>query len=505
MHTRKLFPMVLVVFLCSVAFGSLSYAATISGTVQDDGGNPIANLQVFAADYTTNAWIANDYTDSNGDYAITGLSTGTYRVKACASCTGLSYVDEFYDNVFDFDFDNAMSVSVTAPDETPNIDFILDGGTISGTIYASDGTTPLAGVDLEINPDIGDPCDPFGVTTVGGDQKTNPDGTYTIVVPPGTYYLRLNNQEANYIEEWWAISGSVRECSLAETVTVLPGEAVTDKDFQLEPGAIISGTVYEMDGITPLIGTEEIAVMVISGDPCGLQLIAGDEIEESNGTYTLEGIPTGTYYVRTYNVLGYINEWWDGSPSTPECLQAAEISVTVGDNISGIDFSLGVYSEPNPITSSGRIVSLPDGSASVDFPPGAIPAEVFVSIAMIDETSVPPSTGGFELLGSVYEFSAVDAGGQSVTDFTGFLTITLQYDPADLGGLDELSLTIQYYDELLASWVPIPSVVNTGNHTVTGTTDHFTWFGVFGVPEPSTCVLFGLGLVGLAAFAWKRR
>ena len=76
MNMRKLFSMVFSILLFLVAFGSISYAASISGTVKDDDGNPINNLHVFATDYTTNAWMANDYTDLNGNVCAVGASGG---------------------------------------------------------------------------------------------------------------------------------------------------------------------------------------------------------------------------------------------------------------------------------------------------------------------------------------------------------------------------------------------------------------------------------------------
>ena len=151
-------------------------------------------------------------------------------------------------------------------------------------------------------------------------------------------------------------------------------------------------------------------------------------------------------------------------------------------------------------------MSSPDKSASVLFPPDAIPDEVFVSIVQVDEISVPPASGGFELLGSVYDFSAYDTEGNPMTEFGEMITITLRYDPADLNGLLEQDLKILYYDTLLAGWVPILSVVDAVSLTVTGNTDHFTWFGIGGeIPEPGTFVLFGLGLFWLLTLVRKRR
>jgi hypothetical protein len=485
----------------------LEEGGTISGTVErEDDNEPIEGLHVFATDYTTNQWIAGTNTDSEGNYSLR-VPEGSYRVRACASCDSLPYVDEYYDDTLDYGAATPVELTDLSPDAS-DIDFLLEeGGVISGTVYESSSMAPLTGVELEVRAMTGDPCD-FSTWNWGPEAETNPaDGTYTITgVPSGTYYLRIFNEDENYIEEWWAASASTGDCNAAEQVTVNSGETITGRDFQLEPGATISGTVYEMDGTTPVTGGEEIIVIVGAGDPCGQQFIVGRLIDDTDGTYTILGVPAGNYFLRTWNELGYIDEWWDGSTSTPECQQAAAVPVTVVDNISGIDFSLGIHSESVP--SGGETVSLPDDSASVVFPPGAVPDEVFVSIAQVDEASVPPPSGGFELLGSVYDFSAEDTAGNPVTSFGKMLTITLRYDPADLGGLDELSLTINYYDEGLASWVPIlPSFVDTVNHTVTAETDHFSLYALFGIPipEPTTWILFGFGLLGLLALARRKR
>ena len=201
--------------------------------------------------------------------------------------------------------------------------------------------------------------------------------------------------------------------------------------------------------------------------------------------------------------LQYVDEFYDDLYNHDD---ATQVLVTEPNDTSGIDFSLADHIT-EPISPDGGTISLPDGSASIFFPPDAIPDEVFVSIALVDEASVPPPTGGFELLGEAYAFSAVDADGNPVTSFGDyFLEITLRYNQEDLDGLDEQSLTINYYD-LTAGWMPIPSTVDTVNDIVTGRTNHFTLFGILGnpIPEPTTLLLMGTGLLAILALAWRRR
>ncbi|MCP4399885.1 MAG: PEP-CTERM sorting domain-containing protein [bacterium] len=162
----------------------------------------------------------------------------------------------------------------------------------------------------------------------------------------------------------------------------------------------------------------------------------------------------------------------------------------------------------------GGTVSLPDGSASVFFPEDffnnpIIPDEVFVSIVKVNEASIPPPSGESQLLGDVFDVTAFDAEGNSLTEFEKTLELTFRYDPdlVILKGLIEEDLVIRYYDQVVVGWVPILSVVDTGQHTVTGYTDHFTLFGVFGaepVPEPTTFILLGTGFIGLLVIMRKR-
>jgi len=128
------------------------------------------------------------------------------------------------------------------------------GATISGTVYQSDGTTPLTGKEVWISVNTGSPCDsPSGVGSTNVDSAT---GTYTITgLSAGTYYLRTSSSD-NYVSEWWASPQSLWDCAGAQPVVVTEGEAVTGKDFQLELGATISGTVYQSDGKTALTDKE---------------------------------------------------------------------------------------------------------------------------------------------------------------------------------------------------------------------------------------------------------
>jgi len=52
----------------------------IDGVVLDDNDNPEDKIEV-QLDTEDGGYIATDYTDSNGRYEFTGLSTGNYQVR----------------------------------------------------------------------------------------------------------------------------------------------------------------------------------------------------------------------------------------------------------------------------------------------------------------------------------------------------------------------------------------------------------------------------------------
>ena len=67
--------------------------------------------------------------------------------------------------------------------------------------------------------------------------------------------------------------------------------------------ANITGTVYQADGTTQLVG-ESVVVAAYTGDPCGLVTeVASTTSSAVDGSYTIT-IADGDYFVRTSNLNG---------------------------------------------------------------------------------------------------------------------------------------------------------------------------------------------------------
>lgn len=183
----------------------------------------------------------------------------------------------------------------------------------------------------------------------------------------------------------------------------------------------------------------------------------------------------------------------------------------------------------NIVTPEGGTVSLSEQSASADFSAGATTQDMYVSIEIVDPLQTPPAKGGFEVLGHVYEFTAMLASGEPVTEFSADVRLSLPYNPDEFGGIDERELKMHYYDEVLGEWIALASEVDLVNHVVTATTTHFTKFAILapiliqatpipakipeyptpevpaGVPEPTTFLLVAIGLLGIRATLRKKR
>lgn len=227
------------------------------------------------------------------------------------------------------------------------IDISLEeAGVITGTINDINGD-PLLGVPVGVNVFSGNPCGALLWVTGSGINTEN--GTYVIAgIPPGTYYLDTWNNGTMYIDEYWTgASGdpSDRDCSLAQTITVVAGETETNKNFQLEEGGAITGTINGSHG-QPLLG-ELVGAIAYSGDPCGeFHHVIGNGINTEDGTYTINGIPPGTYYLKTWNGdAAYTNEWWADTASTSVCTNAETIVVIAGVTEGNKDFQLNADSD----------------------------------------------------------------------------------------------------------------------------------------------------------------
>jgi sugar lactone lactonase YvrE len=162
---------------------------TITGTVTDEGGSPIAGIGVGTGDYDNivnceggDFWAG---TEADGTYHL-DIPAGTYLVFVNSHGYPGSYVPEAYPEINTWSQITAMvPVTVTAGQVVTGVDFSLPAGfTVSGQLVDEGGQSVLgAGGNIRaLYQDI-----EFGCAL--GFSSSNTDGTFRVNVPEGTYDL----------------------------------------------------------------------------------------------------------------------------------------------------------------------------------------------------------------------------------------------------------------------------------------------------------------------------
>ncbi|MFC2004948.1 carboxypeptidase regulatory-like domain-containing protein [Chloroflexota bacterium] len=304
---------------------TLQQGGSISGTAYRESDNAtIANLHIQVFDAITDEHFASTDTDSSGNYTLSGLPAGSYKVRTRASENDLSYLDEWYNNKNSQD--EATPVSVTPPDDTPNINFSLEvGGTISGTVYRDSDNATIANLRVEAYDETTD-------TWFGTD--TDSSGNYTLSgLYEGSYQIRAKVGDSGlpYATEWYDDTYNRDEATL---VPVTVGQNTPGIDFSLGPGGTISGHVYQSDNTTSIEGAR---IDVVDYDSLSGRSVWHDGTRTSaNGSYTAAGLPTGVYGVRV-RTDDYAIEWYDDTHYQSE---ATPVSVTALDDTPNINFIL---------------------------------------------------------------------------------------------------------------------------------------------------------------------
>ena len=329
---------------------ALTALGSISGTVTDEtSGDPLADICV-SAQTPDFGFYGSDRTDSDGNYKITGLRSGDYRVQFY-DCDGpRTYVTEYYDDKESFDA--ADEVAVTEGSETQNIDAALTkGGSISGTVTDEASGDPIAGI-----------CVSAQGGSYGGSDTTDSDGNYKITgLRPGdhtVYFYDCDGFPEDYVSEYY---DDERFSNNADPVAVTSGSETQNIDAALTKGGSISGTVtYEETG-------DPVAPVLVSAiDQNGNSI--RNAIVFSGSSYEIAQLPPGEYRVEfDPNPFGdspYDREYYDDKAKLDN---ADPVTVIAGAEIGGIDAELAKSEAPETTIDSGPSGTTDDRTPSFEF------------------------------------------------------------------------------------------------------------------------------------------
>ena len=272
----------------------VTVSGIITGQVTDAStGLPVANVIVIAEN-STGADSSGFYalTDSNGNYEInTNLPTGTYNV------TAYPYTGPYMDQ-------SVSPITVTAGATTANVNFVLPiSATISGTVTDASTHADLSGISVTAESSNG---------LYSGDATTNSNGQYTMDTDLGTGTYNVTAfYPANYLP------------GTTSSFAVTQGETSSGENLALQQSGIISGTVTNTVGSTPIAGAT-----VIASNADGTY--SGFATTNAEGAYQ---ITTDLGTDTTYTVEAFYSDSFN---------TVTGVSVTQGLTTSGVNIQLTI-------------------------------------------------------------------------------------------------------------------------------------------------------------------
>lgn len=150
---------------------------SITGTVLGPGNVPVAGALVQAREAASGATVFTTVSATDGTYSILQLATGNYKLRVFSNAPG--FVAQWYNGKLTRE--ESDPVSVTAPNTTPNVDFLVatNEGSFSGQVFGSNGV-PVPGAGIAAFDTTGG--------LVRGAGVAGRDGKYSMVgLAPGTY------------------------------------------------------------------------------------------------------------------------------------------------------------------------------------------------------------------------------------------------------------------------------------------------------------------------------
>nr|WP_284694517.1 carboxypeptidase-like regulatory domain-containing protein [Geomonas sp. Red32] len=295
---------------------------SISGTVRNRAGAPIAGVRVSASEAATGERGDSGTSDAEGRYTIMSLRVGNYRLSADGSTAG--YVET--------KLPQPVAIAETGA-QAENVDFVLfQGGEISGRVTDPDGN-PVLWMSVAA-------YDPVTWDEIGS-TSTEMDGRYRLAgLPEGKYSIRFEQYGSKYPVQWYKKKFKREE---AAQVDVSGTAAVTGVDTVMVPGMALSGTVTDTNG-GALADTK-------------VEVYGGSEDEpfattntDSGGKYTVAALAPGFYRLR-FSHEGFVPRWTGGSD------RRSATPVRVGDSdLAGINAALVKASG----TFSGKLMN-PEG------------------------------------------------------------------------------------------------------------------------------------------------
>ena len=301
----------------------LQRGASITGTITDASGTPIADVVLSVTD-PDNYEYYSAVTDESGTYTLGGLAAGSYRIcfdpSYARGPAAEGYASECYDN--QPSEETADPVAVGGPGTVTVVNAVLSpGAAITGRVIGSDGAA-LEGVYV-------------WTTAMDGGRDmaiTRYDGSYSLRnMPEGDYYLCFDAAEVRQPSP----TGYANECfddhapaTGYTAVHVAAGLTTAGIDAVLAIGAEVTGHVTDAAGAG-------IAFIVVEATLADGSYLGSFGYTDENGRYEITGLPATAVKLCFSPMDGaHLSECYDNQP---DASTATPITLSSGVVRSGVD------------------------------------------------------------------------------------------------------------------------------------------------------------------------
>ncbi|MBK8283879.1 MAG: carboxypeptidase regulatory-like domain-containing protein [Ahniella sp.] len=185
-------------------------------------------------------------------------------------------------------------------------------------------------------------------------RTTSATGTYVFSGLAGSTYALVSRGTPGFVDLAWPNVACPQSCNglNGTPIAVVTGGSATGIDLSLSSGGEISGTVRNSATNLPIPGA---AVQVYNSSAIPVNQIATN----ASGNYALGNLADGSYYVRTQNSLGFVNEVFVDRNCGGYCdmLAGDAVAISGGAPVGLVDFSLDAGG-----SISGRLTSAVSGA-----------------------------------------------------------------------------------------------------------------------------------------------
>jgi hypothetical protein len=344
---------------------ALAATGTISGTVTRGTGGAFLGAGISATTFDGGTHFTAD-TDAAGHYTVT-VDPGTYCVSAGASINDVAYGT--YGGATSC-LDGAAPVVVSSGGTVANVNIVLHGGTIVGTVRNVDGS-PLANADLQAQQVGGGGS---------GSEQSAANGSFTIAdLPPGSYCLHARAD--NRLPSAAAGAPQCRANGIRVEVAADATTAPLDIRLPVDPasGSISGRVTYNGAPVASRI----VFAYGIDIDGGAVAATAAD------GRYTLTGLGAGSYCVRVeLATLSPIAG--EAYQNKENCESATPVVVTSG-TVANIDVALDL---------GGTLVGTVRGVGNAPLPNVRVDADsIGTSSAVWSVSAITDASGNYALTG----------------------------------------------------------------------------------------------------------